>query len=283
MQRVRGTIVENLRPGWAPEQVDIERPSAARMYDYYLGGSYNFAADRALAEENLRNWPDMPQIARANRDFLQRAVTFLSAQGVDQFLDLGAGIPTGGNTHDIALSLNPEARTVYVDVDPVAVAHSTVILQDVPNAIVVHADLRDPEAILTRSEVPAYLDLSRPVGVIMLAVLHFVTPEEDAPGLVAAYREGTSAGSYLVISHGTADYVPAQKARSAEHVYERASHRLVFRSRAEVRELLGGYELEEPGLVDIIDWRPELSTGDPDPIGGGDVARYSGYVAVGRH
>ena len=265
----------------APDEVDTERPSAARMYDYYLGGSCNFAADRALAEENLRAWPDMPLIARANRDFLHRAVTHLSAQGVDQFLDLGSGIPTVGNTHDVALSLNPEARTVYVDVDAVAVAHSTVILQDVPNAIVVHADLRDPAAILERTEVPAFLDLNRPVGVIMLAVLHFLTPEEDAAGVVTAYREATSAGSYVVISHGTGDYVP-ERARRASGVYERASHRLTFRSRAEVLELFEGYELEEPGLVDIIGWRPELSTGEPDPIGGGDVARYSGYVAVGR-
>jgi hypothetical protein len=265
----------------APDEVDTERPSAARMYDYYLGGSCNFAADRALAEENLGAWPDMPLIARANRDFLQRAVAHLSARGVDQFLDLGSGIPTVGNTHDIALALNPEARVVYVDVDPVAVAHSTVILQDVPNATVVQADLRDPAAILERTEVPAFLDLSRPVGVIMLAVLHFVAPEEDAAGIVAAYREGTGAGSYVVISHGTADYVP-ERARRASGVYERASHRLTFRSRPEVLELLAGYELEEPGLVDIIGWRPELSVGDPDPIGGGDVARYSGYAAVGR-
>jgi hypothetical protein len=277
----QGTIVSNHDLDRASDEVDTERPSAARMYDYYLGGSYHFAADRALAEENLRAWPDMPLIARANRDFLRRAVTHLSARGVDQFLDLGAGIPTVGNTHDTALALNPEARVVYVDVDPVAVAHSTVILQDVPNATVVHADLRDPAEILERTEVPAFLDLSRPVGVIMLAVLHFVPPQEDAPGIVAAYREATSAGSYLVISHGTADYLPEQ-ARRAEDVYERASHRLTFRNRAEVGELFAGYELEAPGLVDIIDWRPELSSGEPDPIGGGDVARYSGYVAVGR-
>jgi len=271
--------VSNHRPAWAPDEVDIERPSAARMYDFYLGGSYNFAADRALAEENLKNWPDMPHIARANRDFLHRAVTHLHSQGVDQFLDLGSGIPAGGNTHDIACALNPDARTVYVDVDPVAVAHSTVILQDVPHATVVHADLRDPEAILQRSEVPAFLDLDRPIGVIMLAVLHFLTPEDDAPGVVAAYREATSPGSFLVISHGTDDYRP-ERARKAESVYTRASHRLTFRSKEQVAELLTGYELEPPGLVDIINWRPEL-TDRPDPLGG-DVARYSGYVAVGR-
>lgn len=264
-----------------PDEVDIERPSAARMYDYYLGGSCHFAADRALAAEILRAWPDMPAIARANRDFLQRAVRYLSSRGVDQFLDLGSGIPTVGNTHDIALSLNPDARIAYVDVDPVAVAHSTVILQDVPNATVVHADLRDPASILTRSEVPSFLDFGRPVGVIMLAVLHFLTREDDAPGAVAAYREATSPGSFLVVSHGTLDYMPAQ-ARQAEGVYQRASHRLNFRSRAEVLGLFDGYELEVPGLVDIIHWRPELSTGEPDPIGGGDVARYSGYVAVGH-
>ena len=261
--------------------MDIERPSAARMYDFYLGGSCHFAADRALAEEVVRTWPDMPAIARANRDFLQRAVRYLSGQGIDQFLDLGSGIPTVGNTHDIALSLNPEARIAYVDVDPVAVAHSTVILQDVPNATIVHADLRDAEAILHRSEVPSFLDLSRPVGVIMLAVLHFLSDEDDAAGVVAAYREASRAGSYLVVSHGTLDYLPA-KARDVEGVYERASHRLNFRSRAEVLGLMDGYELEPPGLVDIIHWRPELSEDEPDPIGNGDVARYSGYAAVGR-
>lgn len=263
--------------------MDIERPSAARMYDFYLGGSYNFAADRALAEENLRNWPDMPHIARANRDFLHRAVTHLSALGVDQFLDLGAGIPTGGNTHDVALSLNPDSRVVYVDVDPVAVAHSTVLLQDVPNATVVHADLRDADAIARHSEVPAFLDLGRPVGVIMLAVLHFLGPEDDAPGVVAAYRDATCSGSCLVVSHGTADYRP-ESARRASDVYTRASHRLTFRSRAEIAELFDGYELESPGLVDIINWRPELTGAGPDAVDplGGDVARYSGYVAVGR-
>jgi hypothetical protein len=259
--------------------VDIERPSAARMYDFYLGGSYNFAADRALAEENLKNWPDMPHIARANRDFLHRAVAYLSSVGVDQFLDLGSGIPTGGNTHDIALSLNPRARTVYVDVDPVAIAHSVVMLQDVPNATVVHADLRDVDEVMRYSVVPDFLDLSRPVGVIMLAVLHFISPEDDAAGLVSAYRAATAQGSYLAVSHGTADYRP-ESARGASDVYTRASHRLTFRSRAEVAELFGGYELVEPGLVDIIHWRPEL-TDRPDPLGG-DVARYSGYVGVGR-
>jgi hypothetical protein len=260
--------------------VDIERPSAARMYDFYLGGSYNFAADRALAKENLENWPDMPHIARANREFLARAVGHLSGLGVDQFIDLGAGIPTGGNTHDIALSLNPEARTVYVDVDPVAVAHSTVLLQDVPNATVVHADLRDAEEILHRSELPSFLDLDRPVAVIMLAVLHFLGPQDDPAGVLAAYRDATCAGSRLVISHGTADYRPTG-ARKASEVYARASHRLTFRSREEVAALFAGYELESPGLVDIIHWRPELGAGGPDPLGG-DVARYSGYVAVGR-
>ena len=162
-----------------------------------------------------------------------------------------------------------------------AFPHSTVMLQDVPNETIVHADLRDPESILTRSEVASFLDPGRPVGVIMLAVLHFLTDEDDAPGAVAAYREASAAGSYLVVSHGTRDYLPAQ-AREAEGVYQRASHRLNFRSHADVLGLFDGYELEPPGLVDIINWRPELSTDEPDPIGGGDVARYSGYAAVGR-
>jgi hypothetical protein len=133
---------------------------------------------------------------------------------------------------------------------------------------------------MERSEVPAFLDLTRPVGVIMLAVLHFVSPEDDALGIVGGYREQTCPGSYLVVSHGTADYQP-ESARKASDVYTRASHRLTFRTKQEVAELFQGYELEEPGLVDLIHWRPELTGGCHDPLDG-DVARYSGYVAVGR-
>jgi SAM-dependent methyltransferase len=266
------------RPVWAPDDIDIETPSAARMYDYYLGGSHNFAADRALAEEYIKVLPDMPVIARAQRYVLHRMIRHLTAAGVTQFLDLGSGIPTACSVHEIALAADPNARVVYVDSDPVAVAHSTSLLTDVPHAAVIRADLRDPDAILSNSVVTDLLDPSRPVAVLMIAVLHFVADEDDPPGVVAAYRDATVPGSCLAITHATSDYQP-QLARRAEAVYTRASHQIHYRDRQRILDMLAGYDLLEPGLVDMIHWRPEPSA-SPDPLGG-DVTRYSGYAAVG--
>jgi hypothetical protein len=268
------------RPAWAPDDVDIERPSAARMYDYYLGGSHNFAADRELAEEYMRVLPDMPHIARAQRSVLRRVVTHLAAAGVDQFLDLGSGIPTGGNVHDVARAANPAARTVYVDSDPVAVAHSTTLLADIPHAAVIHADLRDHEGVLSSPILTGMLDLDRPVAVLMVAVLHFIPDADDPAAVAATYRDATAPGSYLAITHATSDYHP-ELARRAEAVYTRASHQIFYRSRQQILAITEGYDLLEPGLVDMIQWRPEPSNG-PDPLGG-DVTRYSGFAAVGQH
>jgi SAM-dependent methyltransferase len=267
------------RPTWAPDDVDIERPSAARMYDYYLGGSHNFAADRELAEEYMRVLPDMPHIARAQRALLYRALTNLCALGVDQFLDLGSGIPTGGSVHEITRALNPAARTVYVDSDPVAVAHSTALLADAPHAAVIHADLRNPGEILRNPILTGHLDLSRPVAVLLIAVLHFVPDTDDPARIVAAYRQGTAPGSYLAITHATSDYKP-ELARRAEDVYARADYQIFYRGRQQILDMMAGYKLLAPGLVDMINWRPDPTDG-PDPLDG-DVARYSGYAAVGR-
>jgi hypothetical protein len=268
------------RPVWAPDEVDIYTPSPARMYDYYLGGSHNFAADRALAEETIKRWPDVRHLARANRAFLRRAVSALAADGVDQFLDLGAGIPTVGAVHEVARAANPWARTVYVDADLVAFTHSTRLLADHPHTSVVHADMREPSAVLSDPALTGLLDLSRPIAVLMLAVLPFVPEDDDPTGIVAGYRDATAPGSYLVISHGTGDYRP-EEANRAVDVYRRSSHAITLRSRAEIRTLLDGYELLEPGLVDMIHWRPELGGRQPDPLGG-DVTRYSMLAAVGR-
>jgi SAM-dependent methyltransferase len=268
------------RPAWAPDDIDLERPAPARMYDYYLGGSHNFAADRELAEKALGAWPELPQIARGLRGFLRRAVTFLVEQGVDQFLDLGSGIPTAGNVHEIVSALNPRARVAYVDSDPVAVAHSRQLLKDAPNATIVHADMRDAGAVLSDPEVDGFLDLRRPAAVLMCAVLHFVPDSDDPAGVVAAYRDATAPGSYLAVSHGTRDYLPEQ-IRNLEEVYSRSSAPMTFRSRAEIMDLTQGYELVPPGLVDFILWRPDTPDPLPDPLGG-DVTRYSGYAAVGR-
>jgi len=270
------------RPAWAPNDVDIERPSPARIYDYFLGGSHNFAADRQLAEEYMRVLPDMPVISRANRAFLRRAVSVLVAEaGIDQFLDLGSGLPSRGNVHEAAQAVDPNARVVYVDSDPVTVAYAKAMLEDVPNADILHADLRDPGAILESDEVAGQLDLTRPIGVLMVAVLHFVAPEDDPAGIVAGYREVSAPGSYLVLSHATNEYHP-DTAREAESVYSRASSGMNFRSRARIAELLEDYELLPPGLTDVIDWRPDPPVDDcGDPLGG-DVTRYNLLAAVGR-
>lgn len=268
------------RPAWAPDEIDIERPSAARMYDYYLGGSHNFAADRVLAEENIRVWPDLCHVARANRAFLHRAVSTVAALGVDQFLDLGSGIPTGGNVHDVASAANPAARTLYVDADPVAVAHSDVLLADVPNARMLHADLRDPESVLGDPVLTGFLDLTRPVAVLMVAVLHFVSDQDEPAGIVEAYREATVPGSYVLVSHVTHDYQP-ERARQTEDIYAHASHAMTFRGRPQIAGLFSKYELLEPGLTDVIHWRPDPEDTRPDALGG-DVTRYSNLVAVGR-
>jgi SAM-dependent methyltransferase len=260
--------------------VDIETPSAARMYDYFLGGSHNFAADRELADEYMRVLPDMPQIARAQRRVLHRAVQHLAEAGVDQFLDLGSGIPTAGNVHEVVSAVNPDARVVYVDSDPVAVAHSFSLLGRAQHAAVIQADLRRPHSILKHPELTALIDLSRPVAVLMIAVLHFISDEDGPAAVVSAYRDATAPGSYLAITHATSDYQP-QLARRAEAVYTRASHQIHYRTKQQISDMLAGYELLEPGLVDMIQWRPDPGAG-PDPLGG-DVTRYSGYAAVGVH
>jgi hypothetical protein len=273
-------VLGNHRPVWAPDDIDIERPSVARMYDYYLGGSHNFAADRHLAEQAMAVWPDSPHIARANRALLRRVLSYLHQQGVEQFLDLGSGIPTVGNVHEVASGLNPLARTVYVDRDPVAVAHSATLLADVPTATVLHADLREPAAVLHAPEVRALLDLDKPVAVLMMAALHFVPDSDDPAAVVAAYREASAPGSFLALSHATADYQPERIEEMAE-VYQRSAAGLTARSREQLAKLLTGYDLVPPGIVDMILWQPDPEILAADPLAA-DVTRYSAYAAVGR-
>jgi S-adenosyl methyltransferase len=269
------------RPAWAPDDIDIEHPAPARMYDFYLGGSHNFAADRALAEHVLHVWPDLPHVMRANRAFLRRALIYLTQQGIDQFLDLGSGIPTVGNVHEIVSELNPAARTVYADNDLVAVSHSRSILADVANAAALHTDLRDPCAVLGDPTLRELIDLSRPVAVLMFAVLHFVSDDDDPKGIVAAYRARTVPGSYLAISHATADYQP-ERMGDMQDVYRGATAGMNPRSREDLTALLSGagYDLVSPGVVDMIHWRPDPDDALADPLNG-DLARYSAYAAVG--
>jgi hypothetical protein len=249
------------------------------MYDFFLGGSNNFAADRRLAQEYLHVLPDMPAIARAQRAVLHRAVRYLAESGVDQFLDLGSGMPTVGNVHEIAQQVNPLARVVYVDVDPVAAAHGRALLGLTRHTGVVLADLRDVDYVLRHPVTTELLDFSRPIGVLMIAVLHFLPDRDDPAEVVSRYRDATVRGSGLAITHATSDYRP-EMAKRAEAVYQKASHQINYRTKSEIAALLAGYDLVEPGLVDMIHWRPDPDPA-PDPLGG-DVSRYSGYAAVGR-
>ncbi|MFG1921378.1 SAM-dependent methyltransferase [Cryptosporangium sp. NPDC048952] len=255
--------------------VEPERPSAARVYDYYLGGSHNFAVDRAMAEQAIRILPELPANMRANRAFLRRAVRFMIAQGVRQFLDLGSGIPTVGNVHEVALSEAPDARVVYVDSDPVAVAHSQSILEDVAQATIVQADVTDPAVVIGHAR--RQLDFDRPIGVLMVALLHFVPETANPRALIAHYRDAVTPGSFLAISHGTADQ-QGDRGPQLEALYSRSANPLVSRDKATIESYFDGYELVEPGVVFVPLWRPDpgsLPSSTPPE-------RTATYAGVGR-
>jgi SAM-dependent methyltransferase len=242
-------------------RLDASIPNAARIYDYLLGGKDHFPADRHAAEEVLAVVPQARQGAKENRAFLQRAVRFLAAEaGIRQFLDIGTGLPTQGNVHQVAQAAAPDARVVYVDHDPVVHVHASALLADDSTTVAVLADLREPEAILAHPEVRRLLDFARPVGVLLVAVLHFIRDEEDPAGIVARLRQALAPGSFLVISHATADFHPEVAAKVTE-VYRQASAPLVLRSRAAIQRVFDGFDLVAPGLVQPAAWRPDPGTG----------------------
>ena len=264
-------------PHWAPSSIPLDKPSAARMYDYYLGGSHNFELDRKLAEEAIAMWPDLPLIMAANRAFLRRAVNYVVTQGIDQFLDIGSGIPTVGNVHEVAQAARPSARVVYVDVDPVAVAHSQAILQDTPGVAAIQGDVRRPEQILGHPEVRRLLDLDRPLAVLLVALLHFIPDDAEASNAVRALREALPPGSYLAISHASYEGMPAES-REHEQLYSRTPTPMRMRSRATIERLFDGFELVEPGLVYIPLWRPE----GPNDLFLDEPERCTGFAGVAR-
>jgi hypothetical protein len=240
---------------WARD-VDIDRPSAARMYDYYLGGSHNFAVDREAAEQVVQAIPNVREIAVANRGFLRDAVLHLLRLGVRQFLDVGSGIPTVGNVHEVAQGVDPQARVVYVDVDPVAVIHAEQLLSSNDQAAAICADLRHPEAILSHRSLRETLDLTQPVGLLLVSVLHFL-PDTDAYPAVARLREALAPGSGLVISHAAVEGLARESSDAAASVYQRSTvPGGAVRTRAGIGRFFDGYDLLPPGLVWVSQWQP---------------------------
>ncbi|MEU0126335.1 MULTISPECIES: SAM-dependent methyltransferase [unclassified Streptomyces] len=268
------------RPSWAPQGIDISVPSVSRMYDFYLGGSHNFEVDREAARKAMEFMPGLPKVMQANRAFMRRAVQFATASGVNQFLDIGSGIPTFGNVHEVAQANDPEARVVYVDHDPVAVAHSQAVLEGNDRAVVAAADLRKPREILENPEINALLDLDRPVALLLVAVLHFIEDADDPYGAVAELSEALAPGSLLVLTHASYEGIPLseEEAGGTVGVYRNIRSPLIMRTRQEGSRFFDGYELVEPGLVSMPDWRPE----SPEARAQEDPFAFSGFAGVGR-
>ncbi|WP_405763066.1 SAM-dependent methyltransferase [Streptomyces sp. NBC_01420] len=268
------------RPAWAPQGIDISVPSVSRMYDFYLGGSHNFEVDREAARKAMEFMPGLPKAMQANRAFMRRAVRYALSEGVTQFLDIGSGIPTFGNVHEVAQAVDPAARVAYVDHDPVAVAHSQAVLEGNEGATISAADLRRPQEIRDSPEVAKLLDFDRPVALLLVAVLHFIEDSDDPRAAVAALRDMLAPGSFLVVTHAAYEGIPLsrEEAGGTVGVYQNIRNPLVMRTREEIAGFFDGFELVEPGLVPMPEWRPE-STAAPENE---DPYAFSGIAGVGR-
>ncbi|MGD9483250.1 SAM-dependent methyltransferase [Streptomyces sp. TRM70308] len=266
------------RPSWAPQGIDLSQPSVSRIYDYYLGGSHNFEVDREAARRAIEVFPGLPKVMQANRAFMRRAVRYAVDRGVTQFLDIGSGIPTFGNAHEVAQAATPDARVVYVDNDPVAVAHSRAVLEGNENTGVVAADFRDPQAVLGSEPVRRLLDLHRPVALLLVALLHFIKDEEEPGKALAEFRDTLAPGSLLILTHASTEGGPhsTQQGREISDVYRSVGSRLLMRSRSEVLAFFDGFELVEPGLVSMPNWRPDSPVDQEDPV------VFTGFGGVGR-
>ncbi|MFD7900896.1 SAM-dependent methyltransferase [Kitasatospora sp. NPDC059747] len=272
--------------------LQLYRAHSARMYDYFLGGTTNFAPDREAAGRAMAVFPWARTAARANRAFMHRSTRLLADRGIDQFLDVGTGIPTSPNLHEVAQRVNPRARVVYADNDPIVYAHAQALLHSTPQGrtAYVQADVREPEAILRSAELRDTLDLGRPVALSLVALLHFVPGEDDAHAIVDRLKRAMPAGSALVLSHGTPDFAPAETERAAQ-VYQAAGTAVRMRTREEIAGFFDGWQLLDPGLVASHRWRPDAGEDDGDGEdgagcedgagpGGATDAQVSAYAAV---
>ena len=259
-------------------QIDTSVAHAARVYDYWLGGKDNFAADRALGDAMVHAIPTLPAMARANRAFLGRAVRYLTTElGVRQFLDIGPGIPAAGSTHEVAQELAPESRVLYVDHDPLVLAHARALMtsSSVGQTEFIMADVQQPEKILADPALPRTLDLDQPVALLLVAILMYFHDHEDPQGMVKTLLDGLPSGSYLVVTHPSADFDP-EAVQGAVDAATAAGITLVPRSRQGVESFFTGLELVEPGVVPLLAWHPDESIAGEDP----ETVWY--YAGIGR-
>jgi len=261
----RGNDVE--RPSWVPEGVDITVPNSARAYDYALGGYHNFQVDRDFLDRLVQALPGIRADAIANRALLHRVIRWLIGQGVRQFLDIGSGVPTVGNVHEIAQELAPESRVVYVDIDPVAVAHGQAILAGNPRAWAIEEDLRRPADIVNHPDVQRILDFSEPVAVILFLVVHYVADDDEAQAIMDYLRDTLVSGSYIALTHLSPLPGLEDEMERFRKLFDETPTPSVFRSYEQIADLLTGLELVEPGIVRIPDWRPEPDD-ESDPMAG---------------
>lgn len=263
-------------PAWVPEGVDITVPNAARVYDYALGGHHNFTVDRELFRQTEAAMPGVRLVAHANRAFLGRAVRWLVAAGVRQFLDIGSGIPTLGNVHEVAQNADPSTRVMYVDIDPVAVEQSRAILAGNPRAAVIEGDLRKQDEIVYHPQVVDLLDFSEPVAVLLIAVLHFIPDSDDPAGIIRRLTDALVAGSYVAVSHVVPDPDPhrRQAQERARKLYERTPTPVQVRTHRQIEAMLNGLDIVPPGVVTASDWQPDPEADDePQPVAAAVVAR----------
>lgn len=254
----------DLAEGWSPPGIDVTRPSIARVYDAVLGGKDNYAVDRAIADEALRIVPEIGDVGRYNRAVLGRAVRFMAAEGIRQFLDLGSGLPTVQNTHQVAQGVAPGSRVVYVDNDPIVLAHGRALLAENDRTTVITADLRDPKAVLEHPDVRAFIDSGQPVGLMLVGVIHHLNDSEDPSAIVRAYLDAIPSGSYFLLTHFCASSEDALALEQAM-LADLGSGR--FRTLEEISAYFDGVELVAPGVVYLPRWRPEEPLPDELTVG----------------
>jgi S-adenosyl methyltransferase len=257
----------------APPGVDVRTPNMARMYDYALGGKDNFASDREAVQNLFRLAPENAYVPRANRQFLGKAARFAAEQGISQFVDLGAGLPSQGSTHEVARQVQPDARVVYVDSDPVVLAHARALLAGHDSGItVIGEDIRNTDRILDDPGMHRLIDFSQPVAVLFVAILHGIPDADDPAGIVAQWVGRLAPGSYVILSHLTREGHPAEIVQKKEEVFARSSTPMAYRSRDGILRFFDGLELVEPGLTTVMRWRAEPQDAQLDAAGSWTLA-----------